>query len=68
MAQAHSDTERRMSGAQARLLAKMSEFSGWAITSDEAGMNTCRMEASALLESYFDLSQKACAELLAGGR
>lgn len=61
-----SATERRIAGAQARLLAKMSEFTGWAVVGDQAGMTTCREEASALLDSFFDLTETGVAEHLRG--
>lgn len=62
-----TDLERRVAGAQGRLLAKMSEFAGWAVTDDEAGMTACRAEASALLEAFFDLSHQATAALVKRG-
>ncbi len=62
-----TDLERRVAGTQGRLLAKMSEFSGWAVTDDETGMTACRAEASALLEAFFDLSHQATAEMLKRG-
>lgn len=67
MARRFSDLERRVAGAQGRLLAKMAEFPACVTAGDKPGAERCRLEATALLESFFDLSDQAVQEMLKRG-
>ncbi|MFY0399987.1 hypothetical protein [Brevundimonas naejangsanensis] len=48
--------ERRVAGAQALLLAKMSEFGAHIVADNREAAERTRNEASAALDSFFDLT------------
>lgn len=60
-------TMRRAAGAQALMLAKMSEFGAHVTADNRLAADRARTEAAAALDSFFDLSDMAIREDLAQG-
>lgn len=59
--------ERRVAGAQALLLAKMSEFGAHIVADNREAAERSRNEASAALDAFFDLTDLAVTAALKRG-
>ena len=67
MRQQFTPLERRVAGAQALLLAKMSEFGAHVTADNRTAAERTRDEAAAALESYFDLTDQSIAAVMKKG-